>query len=67
MYHQNVLATSSEANENSENCDASYPDVCIAPPPPVLDCGDIADKDFTVVLPDPHGFDREGDGIGCES
>jgi micrococcal nuclease len=50
-----------------ENCDSSYPDVCIPRPPPDLDCGDIADKDFTVLPPDPHGFDREGDGTGCES
>ena len=48
------------------NCDASYPDVCIASPPPDLDCSDIPDKSFNVVPPDPHGFDSEGDGIGCE-
>jgi endonuclease YncB( thermonuclease family) len=49
------------------NCDVSYPDVCIASPPPDLDCDDVAVKDFRVVPPDPHGFDREGDGIGCEA
>lgn len=49
------------------NCDASYPDVCIPPPPPDLDCGDISHRRFRVRPPDPHGFDREGDGIGCES
>jgi|SRR5918996_2670680 endonuclease YncB( thermonuclease family) len=49
------------------NCDASYPDVCIASPPPDLDCDDISVKGFKVVPPDPHGFDREGDGIGCEA
>lgn len=49
------------------NCDASYPDVCIASPPPDLDCSDVAVKGFKVVPPDPHGFDREGDGIGCEA
>jgi hypothetical protein len=58
--------TKLKASSNS-NCDASYPDVCIAPPPPDLNCDDIADKDFQVVPPDPHGFDREGDGIGCET
>ena len=50
-----------------EDCDSSYPDVCISSPPPDLDCGDISDKKFTVLSPDPHGFDRDGDGIGCES
>ena len=49
------------------DCDSSYPDVCIASPPPDLNCGDIPDKGFTVLPPDPHGFDRDGDGVGCES
>lgn len=50
-----------------ENCDRSYPDFCISPPPPDLDCGDITRKDFTVLQPDPHRFDADKDGIGCES
>lgn len=49
------------------NCDASYPDFCIPPPPPDLDCGDIGYTDFTVYEPDPHRFDGDNDGIGCES
>ena len=32
-----------------------------------MDCNDVVDKSFKVVTPDPHGFDREGDGIGCEA
>jgi hypothetical protein len=48
------------------NCDPAYPDVCIPPPPPDLDCADIADRRFTVLPPDPHHFDGDGDGIGCE-
>lgn len=47
-------------------CDPSYPTVCIPPPPPDLDCGDISFRRFAVKPPDPHGFDRDGDGIGCE-
>jgi hypothetical protein len=54
-------------------CDPSYPDVCILP--------GAADYDFAggsgngpnyirgtirVLPPDPHGLDREGDGVGCE-
>jgi hypothetical protein len=42
------------------------PDFCI-PPPPDLDCADVNGRNFTVLPPDPHGFDREGDGLGCES
>jgi hypothetical protein len=48
-------------------CDPSYPTVCIPPPPPDLDCGDIPYRDFQVVGSDPHRFDRDRDGIGCES
>lgn len=49
------------------NCDPAYPDVCIAPPPPDLDCADVPDRRFRVLPPDPHHFDGDGDGIGCES
>jgi micrococcal nuclease len=48
------------------NCEPSYPDVCIPPPPPDLDCGDIAFRRFTVLPPDPHRFDGDHDGVGCE-
>jgi hypothetical protein len=48
-------------------CDPSYPDVCIAVYPPDLDCGEIQYSNFKVIQPDPHGFDRDQDGIGCES
>ena len=48
------------------SCAPSYPDFCIASPPPDLDCGDISQKRFTVLSPDPHKFDRDNDGIGCE-
>lgn len=47
-------------------CDASYPDFCIPPPPPDLDCADITQKRFRVVGTDPHGFDGDRDGVGCE-
>jgi len=48
------------------NCDPSYPTVCIPPPPPDLDCSDIPYRRFEVRPPDPHRFDTDGDGIGCE-
>jgi PKD repeat protein len=48
-------------------CDPSYPDLCISPPPPNLNCGDLISRDFEVVGSDPHGFDVDNDGIGCES
>ena len=55
----------SQANENI--CDSSYPDVCITPYPPDLDCKDVPFKNFRVLPPDPHLFDGDKDGIGCES
>lgn len=49
-----------------DKCDAAYPTICIPPNSPDLNCPDIAYTNFKVLAPDPHGFDREGDGIGCE-
>lgn len=55
-------------DEDAErSCDPSYPSVCIPPPPPDLDCADIPQRRFTVKAPDPHHFDGDGNGIGCES
>ena len=48
-------------------CDPSYPSVCIPRFPPDLDCGEIPFRRFQVVGSDPHGFDRDRDGVGCES
>jgi hypothetical protein len=48
------------------SCDPSYPTVCIPPPPPDLDCADVPYANFPVIGNDPHGFDGDNDGIGCE-
>lgn len=56
-----------EPSSNENNCDPSYPDFCIPPSPPDLDCKDVAThKKFTVYPPDPHRFDEDKNGIGCE-
>jgi hypothetical protein len=51
-------------------CAASYPDECIPPPPPDLECRDIRYRKFRVLWnvpdPDPHHFDGNRDGVGCE-
>jgi hypothetical protein len=53
------------------DCAASYPDVCIPPPPPRLKCSDIPYANFVVrwdvPRPDPQHFDRDRDGVGCET
>lgn len=58
--------TTTSTTTTSIECDLSYPDVCIPPPLPDLDCGDIPYKNFRVLPPDSHHFDRDKDGIGCE-
>ena len=55
------------ATPGSGNCHPSYPTVCIPPPPPDLDCGQISARRFTVTGTDPHRFDGDNDGIGCEA
>ena len=47
-------------------CDPSYPTVCIPSPPPDLDCADVRYRNFAVRGPDPHRFDGNHDGRGCE-
>lgn len=49
-------------------CHPAYPDDCIPPAPPDLDCGSLrrvvrVDRRFG----DPHGLDADNDGSGCES
>jgi hypothetical protein len=65
-------SSDSNGNDNSNgnsdgNCDASYPTVCIESPPPNLNCDDVREKNFEVIGRDPHGFDRDNDGFGCDS
>ena len=60
-------ATVSPAPTTGGACDPSYPDVCIPPAPPDLDCGEITQRNFRVIGADPHRFDGNHDGMGCES
>ena len=62
-----VTEFSVSIQETQNDCDSSYPDFCIPSSPPDLDCKDISQKRFTVLPPDPHRFDGDKDGIGCES
>ena len=55
------------SQQGYSDCDSSYPAVCISSAPQNLNCNDISYKDFQVLPPYPHGFDRDEDGIGCES
>ena len=67
------------ADQSTPDCDPAYPSVCIPPPPPDLDCGDIVESDFRVYLAsdsdvpndltefDPHRFEGDDDGVGCDN
>jgi micrococcal nuclease len=59
-------SVSSKSTSKENSCDPSYPTVCIAPYPPDLNCKDIPYSNFQVFAPDPHGFDADSDGVGCE-
>jgi PKD repeat protein len=56
-----------ETTEEETSCDLSYPNTCIPPAPPNLTCDDVGASNFEVLPPDPHEFDADNDGIGCES
>jgi len=62
-----ALCTNVVIASSDENCDPSNPEVCIASPPPDVNCDDVPYKDIKVEGDDPHGFDRDGDGLGCVS
>jgi hypothetical protein len=54
--------------ERSGPCDPSYPDVCIPPYPPDLNCSDVPYTNIRVIGADPHGLDGyDNDGVGCET
>jgi hypothetical protein len=56
-----------EMPEEEASCDSSYPNLCIPSPPPILACDDVEATNFEVQSPDPHGFDVDNGGIGCET
>ena len=58
--------TSPTSRPRRSGCDPSYPGVCISPRPPDLDCPQISYRRFAVIGSDPHRFDADNDGIGCE-
>jgi len=48
------------------SCSSAYPEKCIPPSPPDLDCGDMTQRNFMVPPPDPYKFDQDSDGVGCD-
>ena len=57
-----------------QDCDPSYPDVCLDPAVEDYDCAggtgngpEYVEGPIRVLPPDPFDLDREGDGVGCEN
>lgn len=48
------------------NCIQAYPDFCIPIGSPRKLCNQMP-SNFTVLPPDPLGYDGDGDGLGCEN
>jgi hypothetical protein len=46
-------------------CDPSYPDICLTPRGPDIDCADLTARAFRVLEPDPYDLDLNDDGYGC--
>jgi hypothetical protein len=61
-----LLLGLSQSTFGQQLCDSAYPNVCIPSPPPDLNCVDTESRNFRVLPPDPHRFDLDYDGIGCE-
>ena len=66
MANATKIQTSESDSNSTEGCDSSYPEICITTYSAKLICADIPFRNFKVLLPDPHGFDSDADGIGCE-
>ncbi|MCC6314492.1 MAG: excalibur calcium-binding domain-containing protein [Thermomicrobiales bacterium] len=71
-------ATASPTATLGASCHPSYPDFCIPPPPPDLDCSSPGLRNLpgyrapfrvihTVSNPDPHRLDGDRDGTACET
>ena len=52
--------------QQAGSCEPSYPTLCIPIGIGDLDCRDITARRFPVTGADPHRFDGDGNGIGCE-
>jgi PASTA domain len=58
----------------AQNCDPSYPDVCLDPAVEDYDCAggsgngpEYVEGPIRVLPPDPFDLDRDGDGWGCDA
>jgi hypothetical protein len=67
-YQDGAQATSAPLKPPVAQCDANYSGACVPAHPPDLDCADLRElgiETVRVLASDPHGLDRDGDGVGC--
>jgi len=62
---QKTTSSKTQYSQTGSDCDPDYSGTCIPKNSRDLDCADVG-KNVKVTGDDPHGFDRDGDGIGCE-
>jgi hypothetical protein len=58
-----TVATSYAVNGD---CAFAYPDFCLPNGLPPQTCAGIPYRNFIVLQPEPHGFDPDRNGLGCE-
>ena len=61
-----LASAGTKSRDDDTDCDPSYPTLCIPVGAADLDCAEVAESDFPVRPPDPHHFDADHDGRGCE-
>lgn len=59
------VASAAPSSSSTSSCDPNYTGTCVPKVSYDLNCSDISGS-VTVVGSDPHGFDGDGDGKGCE-
>ena len=67
------LGAGEDGSVPAQDCDPSYPDVCLDPSAEDYDCAggsgsgpEYVEGPIRVRPPDPFGLDADGDGWGCE-
>lgn len=63
--HSSPAVAPRQPSDEGGSCAPGY-SPCIPPYPPDLNCSDL-DGPVRVTGDDPHGLDRDGDGVGCET
>lgn len=61
-----IIAKGTYVAPKAQSCDSNYSGSCVPLVSYDLDCPDIGSSVY-VTGSDPHGFDADGDGYGCES